>query len=211
MGTHSRSVIWFGLILAYLIASFTNNPGYATGIAVLMLCVISFLQGYKWLSTLSLALPAGAYYFWPDNSMLIAYLPPLCAFLFMASFFFYTLTGRREALIARIARKEHPNLPPEIAEYCRILTWIWVITFLGLFVSSTALALLQPLDKWSHWVYGLGYLIPALLFFGEYLYRHYKFRHIKHQSIMALVINTIVVIKEMTQARQIVNKTQPQQ
>lgn len=138
------------------------------------------------------ALVAACVYF-AKTVHFIAYTPPLAAFAFMAFFFYRTLRPGVEPLITRVARMEHPDLPPDIARHTRMLTWAWSLCFVLLFAIALTLVPLLPLELWSRWVHGLGYIVPGALFLGEYVYRHYRFRERAHGSLLVLISNIVRV------------------
>ncbi len=115
----------------------------------------------------------------------------------MAFFFGRTLRAGSEPLINRIARKEHSELPADVERHTRWLTGAWSACFAALFLVALALAPWLPFEAWSRWVQGLGYAVPAALFLGEYVYRHYRFPNRPHGSLVVLVPNVLAVIREI--------------
>lgn len=127
----------------------------------------------------------------------LAFIPPLAAFAFMAVFFGRTLRAGSEPFINRIARREHPDLPPEMARHARGLTVLWSACFAFLFLVALGLAPILPLEAWSRWVNGLGYLVPGALFVGEHAYRLRRFPDRAQGSIAELVPHVLAVMREM--------------
>jgi len=74
-----------------------------------------------------LALAAAAWRFAEAVGFLV-YTPPLAAFALMAYFFGRTLRAGSEPLINRIARREHPDLPADMARHARRLTGVSKMT-----------------------------------------------------------------------------------
>jgi len=141
------------------------------------------------------ALAAAAWRF-SDTVRALVFIPPLAAFAFMAFFFGRTLRAGSEPLINRIARKEHPDLPADMARHARWLTKVWTACFVALFVVALTLAPWLSLAAWSRGVQLLGYVVPGALFLGEYVYRHRRFAHRAHGSLSVLVANVLLVIRE---------------
>lgn len=189
-------IFWLGLAFAYLLASASGHRGAALGIVGLMFGAVIAASGRRFIGLLIGLLLAGCVTYWADSMYLLAYAPPLAAFAFMAFFFHRTLRPGADPLITRVARKDHLELPPEVASYTRTLTRIWAWCFAGLLLVALLLAALLPLELWSRWVHGLGYVVPGLLFVGEYAYRHQHFREQAHGSLASLIVNIIIVIKE---------------
>lgn len=196
---------WLGLALAigYAAMALAGQRLAANLLVALMASVLCWVAGYRWLAGLLGAGLAFAVLGRTPAATLLAYLPPLAVFAFMAWFFGRTLRPGREPLITRIARKEHPELPAGIAHYTRKLTRLWAASFLALLAWALVSAPALELHVWSRWVQALGYLMPGALFLGEYVFRRYRFANIAHASIPVLIANTVRVIRESsTELRQ---------
>lgn len=89
--------------------------------------------------------------------------------LMLALFGISLFTG--QSFIERLARLQHPNLPPEGIRHTRRVTQIWC----GFFIfNATAAALLIWLGKYDWWAVYTGiisYILMGLLFAGEWIYR----------------------------------------
>ena len=183
--------LWLVLAATYLVAT-------ATGMRVMAMAVVGLMVGVLLAASgrivtgaiLGAALVALCVYF-SASMQFIVYAPPLAAFAFMAFFFYRTMRPGSEPLITHVARMEHPDLPPAMARYSRTLTAVWSGCFMLLFAVTLLLAPLLPLDTWSRWVHGLGYVLPGTLFLGEYAYRHVRFRERSHGSLMVLIPNIV--------------------
>ena len=189
-------VLWVVLAAGYLAASamgFFVVAMVAVGTMVGALLVVSGRAIAGCLT--GMALVAACLYF-SDSMQFIIYAPPLAAFAFMAFFFYRTLRPGSEPLITRVARREHPDLPSDMARYTRTLTWAWSLCFVLLFIVGLLLVPLIALDAWSRTVHGLGYVVPGVLFLGEYAYRHYRFRDHSHGSLLVLIPNIVAVSRE---------------
>ena len=189
-------VLWSVLALAYLSASATGFRMLATSVVGLMAGALLMASGRPVAGAAAAATLIGLCVYFSASMQFIVYAPPLAAFAFMAYFFFRTLRPGSEPLITRVARLEHPDLPPDMARHARMLTWAWSLCFVLLFAVALALAPLLQLDRWSRWVHGLGYVVPGALFFGEYAYRHYRFRERPHGSLLVLIPNIVRVSRD---------------
>ena len=189
-------LLWIALAAGYLAASVSGHRAAAMSIVGLMAGALIATAGQRFAGLLAGAALAAACLHWSDSIFFLAYFPPLFAFAFMAYFFFRTLGPGIEPLITRVARKEHPDLPTEMAQFTRTLTWAWSLCFAFLFLAALLLAALLPLEFWARWVHGLGYVVPATLFLGEYVYRHRRFPHRSHGSLPVLILNIVAVVKE---------------
>ena len=190
------ALLWLGLAFAYLLASSSGHRAVASGIVGVMVGAVIAASGRRFAGLLAGLLLAGGCIYWANSLFFVAYMPPLAAFAFMAFFFHRTLRPGTDPLITRVARKEHLVLPPEVASYTRTLTRIWAWCFVSLLLVALLLAPLLTMDIWSRWVHGLGYVVPGLLFIGEYIYRHRRFRAQPHGSLPSLVVNIVAVINE---------------
>lgn len=188
--------LWLFLGAGYVVASASGLRVIVTLIVCLMIGALLVATGRLWAGCLTGISLAGMCTYFSDSMYFIMYAPPLVAFAFMAHFFYRTLRPGSEPLITRIARKEHPDLPLDMERHTRMLTWLWSVCFMFLFAVSLLLALVLVPDAWSRWVNGLGYILPASLFLGEYAYRHYRFRGRKHSSLVVLILNSVSVIRE---------------
>lgn len=188
--------LWSGLAVCYLAASASGYRGIALGAAGLMVATALAVSGRGTAGLAAGLVLAGTGLYRPDALFLVAYVPPIAGFAFMAFFFQRTLRHGSEPLITRVARKEHPDLPLEIARYTRTLTWLWAWCFAALLAAALALAPALPLDSWSRCVQISGVALPSALFLGEYVYRRHRLRDYRHGSLLVLIVNSIAVIKE---------------
>jgi uncharacterized membrane protein len=190
-------LLWLGLSAGYLGASALGHRAAALAILGLMAGAWIGATGRRLLGlVVGIALAVVASRF-AEEVPLLAFLPPLAAFAFMAFFFGRTLRAGSEPLINRIARKEHGELPADVERHTRWLTALWTACFVFLFLVALGLAPLLSFEAWSRWVQGLGYAVPAALFLGEYVYRHFRFPNRPHGSLALLIHNVLAVIREM--------------
>lgn len=189
------AVLWLALAAAYLIASATGMRVVATAVVALMVGVLLSASGRIVTGVLVGAALAVLCVYFSASMQFIVFAPPLAAFAFMAFFFYRTLRPGAEPLITQVARMEHADLPADMARYTRTLTAAWSGCFMLLFIVALLLVPLLPLDSWSRVVHGLGYFLPGTLFFGEYAYRHHRFRERRHGSLMVLIPNIVAASK----------------
>ena len=189
-------VLWLVLATGYLAASATGLRGVALAVIGLMVGALLAASGRLLGGVVAGTVLAALFLCFADSIQFIFYAPPLAAFAFMAYFFYRTLRPGSEPFITRVARKDRPDLPPDVARYTRRLTWAWSLCFMLLFTVALLLTPLLAMDAWSRWVQGLGYALPGVLFLGEYAYRHYRFRERSHGSLRVLIPNIIAVSRE---------------
>jgi uncharacterized membrane protein len=189
-------LLWGALVVAYLVLSAGGRRGPALAVAGLMVGVAIGAAGWRLSGALAGVALAAASMYWAESLLFIAYAPPIAAFVFMAFFFLSTLRPGVEPLITRVARREHPELPAPMARYARTLTWLWSLCFVFLTLSALLLAPILSFDRWSVWVQGLGYALPLALFLCEYPYRLHRFSGHSHGSLVVLVTNIVLVVKD---------------
>ncbi len=81
-----------------------------------------------------------------------------------------------ESLVERIAKVQAPELSKEELAYCRRVTMVWCGFFVMNAAISLALALRGNLGAWAVYTGAVSYVLIGMLFAGEYVYRHWRFR-----------------------------------
>ncbi len=113
--------------------------------------------------------------------------PPVVIYLALAAWFGRTLLPGREPLISGFASIERGELEPVLARYTRRLTAIWTAFFLAMALLSAALALAADGETWSIFTNGVNYLLMAVLFLGEYVYRRVRYSEFRHASLPRMI------------------------
>lgn len=75
------------------------------------------------------------------------------------------------SIIERLARLQHPNLPPEGVVYTRRVTQVWCVFFIVNGGIALFTALWSSFAAWSLYNGLIAYLLMGLLFAGEYIVR----------------------------------------
>ena len=119
----------------------------------------------------------------------LLYAPPIVIDAALALAFAASLRALREPVITRFARIEHPALPAELAIYTRRLTLAWSMLFAAMSIVALWLALRGSLEAWSSFTNVVSYLLVAALFAGEHAYRRWRFRHLRHATLLELLRN----------------------
>ncbi|MBK7948138.1 MAG: hypothetical protein IPK00_05240 [Deltaproteobacteria bacterium] len=88
----------------------------------------------------------------------------------------FAFSLRREPIVETLARLQVERLAPAEVRYCRRVTLVWC----GFFVLNGGvgfvLAWTRSLEAWAFYTGFLSYVLMGLLFAGEYVYRHARFR-----------------------------------
>ncbi|ASK26922.1 COG4648 family protein [Neisseria chenwenguii] len=77
----------------------------------------------------------------------------------------------KQTLVERLARLQHPDLPPEGVRYTRKVTQIWCAFFIFNGTTAALLAHTAHYDWWAVYTGIVSYVLMGLLGGGEWLYR----------------------------------------
>ena len=80
------------------------------------------------------------------------------------------------SLIQRLARLQHPDLPPAGVAYTRRVTQIWCGFFIVNGGIIATLSLIGAERAWALYTGVISYLLMGLLLAGEWLYRRYRLK-----------------------------------
>jgi len=188
--------LWIAMAAGYLVSSAAGLVLVSACLASLIIAGLIAVNVHRLLGAVLGVLLVAACLLWPGTAAAFTYLPPLFAFAFMGWYFGRTLAPGVEPLITRIARKQHSDMPPEVALFTRRLTLLWALCFGFLFLAGAVLALMLPAQAWVRWVQAMGYALPGALFLGEYVYRHRRFPERRHAPLHALIRDTAAVMRE---------------
>lgn len=90
----------------------------------------------------------------------------------------FALSLRGETIIERFAKMQHPEgLSAEQIAHCRQVTWVWCAFFVANAGAAGLLALYAPMSWWAAYTGGIAYALMGLMFAGEYVVRHARFRN----------------------------------
>lgn len=118
--------------------------------------------------------------------MWLIYAPPILINLTLAMIFGRSLTHSHTPIITFFALLERGELSPELNRYTRTLTAIWTALFLAMAGASLGLAVFADPGTWSLFTNGLSYLLVAVLFLGEFIYRRIRYSSYTHASPIQL-------------------------
>jgi uncharacterized membrane protein len=183
-------LLGLGLFVAYPAVTHFGKPAAALALlATLAAYIVASLcvrHPLHWLAQPA----AGVAVFWgaPPAEWLL-FVPPILINAMLAWLFGRTLVHGRMPLIARFAVMEQGTLSAELAAYTRTLTWLWTLLFIAAALFSFALAMSGHRDAWSLFTNFINYLLVAVLFLGEFVYRRLRFRNYRHQSPLQLLRN----------------------
>jgi uncharacterized membrane protein len=148
------------------------EPWKIAGILIVLLLIklATSYSGNHWSRPLLLA---GVIYFgfavWSNNPVSLRFYPALVNGVMLVIFSWSLLSP--PSLIERLARLQHPDLPPEGVCYTRRVTQVWCGFFIVNGVIALATALWSSFEVWSLYNGLIAYLLMAILLGGEYVIR----------------------------------------
>jgi len=129
---------------------------------------------------------------------------PILVYLVIAWVFGSTLLPGRTPLIERIARTidQGDAMPRELVRYTRFLTWAWTIVPVTLALASVLLVPLASQTVWSFFTNVLSYVALAVLFFGEYPYRRWRYPDTPHTNPFVVAVRVARRVPELLGERE---------
>jgi uncharacterized membrane protein len=154
------------------------EPWKIAGLLVVLLSIrlMASVVVKHWSSPLFLI---GILYFcfaiWSDRLFTLRFYPVI-ANAAVLSLFSWSLYSP-PSLIERIARLQHPNLPPEGVVYTRRVTQVWCLFFMINGSIALVTSLWSSFEIWSLYNGLIVYLLMGILFIGEYIVRMKTQKH----------------------------------
>lgn len=114
---------------------------------------------------------------WTNRLLTIRFYPVLIS-LAMLGVFAWSLLNP-PTIVEKLARLQHPDLPPEGVSYTRKVTIMWCAFFVINGSIALVTALWTSFEIWSLYNGLISYLLMGLLFAGEYLVRIKTQKHVR--------------------------------
>lgn len=171
------------MMVFYPLVAFTslslNHPLFIIGYLLLILFVISldkFLERH-WLSAslLFISIAFILYLTQQVEFQYLLFLPPLLIIFSLFVLFSQSLVAGNTPLISLYAKLLGDKLEERHLRYNRKLTILWSVFFFAMGISSILLALFASFDNWSLFTHVISYLLVALFFVIEFMYRKHHF------------------------------------
>lgn len=89
---------------------------------------------------------------------------------------FGTSLWAERPIVERFARLQAKDLSDAEVRYCRRVTKVWCGFFVANGSIALYLALARDVETWALFTGLISYLLIGMLFGGEYIYRHWRFR-----------------------------------
>lgn len=140
------------------------------------------LNKVVWLVFIGISLVLAGFAF-VGISKYIAFLPPIVLPIMVGTVFIASLTKNNIPLVTDIGEKARGPLSQEMRDYTRGVTmlWAWVLVLMALW--STVLPFTQSMLLWSVVTNFANYVLVAVLFVGEFIYRQYRFPNHNHPNL----------------------------
>jgi uncharacterized membrane protein len=186
------AILAFASPLALHLTIVTENR--AVMVAFLVVLTVSALAARMPAWVAALAAVAAIASAWIDLRVIaqLALAGPALASLAGAWLFGRTLLPGRTPLVETIARLERDgDFPTGLAGYTRRLTWAWAILLAGIPAVAAALALFATAAAQSLFVNFASYALLALLYFGEYAYRVWRYPQFPHKNPVTVAANLV--------------------
>ncbi len=117
------------------------------------------------------------YAVWDDSPDALRFYPVLINFSLL--FWFAASLRHPPPIIERLARLQHPDLPPEGVRYTRKVTQVWCLFFLFNGLAALVTSLWCSMACWTLYNGVIAYILMALLMTVEYLIRLKTQSHVR--------------------------------
>ena len=177
-------VLYIGL--NHIAAVYGNSNLQALALSLLATAIL--WQGLKkgnkfiWLSFVGICLVLGCFAIF-KLSIYIAFLPPIIIPLMFAIVFINSLIGNNVPLVTDIGEKSRGPLSEAMRAYTRGVTTLWAVTLVAMALWSLLLPLASSIMLWSIITNFGNYVLIAVLFLGEFVYRQYRFPDHNHPTL----------------------------
>ena len=114
----------------------------------------------------------------------LVYFPPIAVTALLAWLFGRTLARGRTPLVSTFAAMIRGELDPRVAAYTRGVTLGWTVVLVLMTLQLGLLAAFAPIELWSLFANGVNYLIVAVLFLAEYVFRRIYLSDVPHAGFL---------------------------
>lgn len=123
------------------------------------------------------------------SELFLRFTPFLISLLFIGQF---AVSLRGTPIIERFARLKRADLPPEHRRYCRGLTQVWLLVFLGNSALVLAAAFVESKAIWALLVGPVSYLYLGGFLAGEYVFRKRRFQEFDPSSPLDRLLRPLI-------------------
>jgi len=119
-----------------------------------------------------------------DITIYFLYLPPVLISLLFFSVFLHSLLPKHVPLVTAIGERARGPLSAEMRSYTWSVTLIWTVFFALMALWSALLPWLASVEIWSLFTNFVNYILVALLFTAEFMYRKWRFQEHDHPGFI---------------------------
>jgi uncharacterized membrane protein len=125
------------------------------------------------------------------SEMYLRFTPFLISLVFIAQFVISLREGSTP-IIERFARLKRPDLPPDHVAYCRTLTKVWLIVFVGNSTLVLSAAFVEAKLTWALLVGPVSYFYLGSFITAEFLFRKWRFQEFDADSLLDRVLRPLL-------------------
>ncbi len=127
-----------------------------------------------------------------DIAIYLLYLPPVVIPLLFWGVFLHSLLSGKVPLVTAIGERARGPLSAQMRRYTWGVTLMWTVVFAAIALWSVILLWLATTTLWSLFTNFINYLMVALLFVAEFVYRKWRFQDHDHPGFvdyLKIVVN----------------------
>jgi len=178
-------------IVVHLSIHFTHAEWAVYYIAFFFVLPLPFqllkLRCAKWFAGLSLLYSILLFWFASNQSENLLFAQPVIVNLLIFLLFLSTLVSGSVPLIGRITQLIKADVPDEVMQYCRTVTWVWASFFLLVAIVSLLLSVFSTIEHWSLFTNFVVYILIGVMFVVEYLVRRIVMKDYIDRSFVQFV------------------------
>jgi uncharacterized membrane protein len=125
------------------------------------------------------------------SEIYLRFTPFLISLVFIAQFV-ASLRKGSTPIIERFARLKKPDLPPDHVSYCRTLTKVWLIVFVGNSTLVLSAAFVEAKVLWALMVGPISYFYLGSFITIEFLFRKRRFQEFDPSSLLDRLLKPLL-------------------
>ncbi len=122
-----------------------------------------------------------------NDTYFLIYIPSIIIPALLLVVFSQSLLPNHIPLVTDIGEKARGPLTEGMRNYTRSITILWAVMFAVLSLGAFFTAWIGPPEAWSLLTNVINYFVIGLLFFGEFLYRKWKFPEHNHPNLFEYI------------------------
>ena len=118
-----------------------------------------------------------------NTAIYLVYLLPVAIPLFCWAAFFHSLLPGQTPMVTAIGEQARGPLSGQMRSYTRGVTVLWAVVLAAMALWSALLLWLASPALWSLFTNFINYIVLAVLFMAEFVYRKWRFRDHDHPGL----------------------------